>query len=101
MDAGSKEGDDSGAAIVCGHVAKQQMPILRARRDAPAFPEDSGWQFLCNCGEDESESEAQIWSVNEVLQHEPTLKEFIDAPAGIVLTRPSPESPWQVVPANR
>lgn len=47
------------AAMVCVHVARG-APILRAIRDEPLEEADSGWQFLCNSGEDEREAEAQV-----------------------------------------
>jgi hypothetical protein len=78
--------DISGAAIVCSHIAKGQA-ILRAVRSEPLSAEDSGWQFLCDSGEQENENQAQVWSVREVLEHEPSLKPFLVEPSGTVLTR--------------
>ena len=87
---------DHSAAIVCGHVATKQLPILRAVRDAPIVPEDSGWQFLCGSGEDEDPGAAKIWLVCEVLDHEPSLAPFIDYPPGTELTRRNRTSGWEV-----
>ena len=84
------------AAIVCSHVATGRLPILRAVRDAPTMPEDSGWQFLCASGEDEDPSAAKIWLVCEVLDYEPSLALFIECPYGTVLTRDSETSRWEV-----
>ena len=46
------------AAIVCGHIAMKQHPILRAERGPSLSPEDSGWQFLCCAVVQENEDEA-------------------------------------------
>ncbi len=78
--------DITGAAIVCSHVAKGRA-ILRAVKSEPLSEEDSGWQFLCDSGEREDEDQAQVWSVREVLEREPSLKPFLDGPPETVLTR--------------
>ena len=57
--------------------------------------EDSGWQFLCNSGELEKEEDAQVWSINEVINLEPTLKEFLNSKPGVVLIRESVKSSWK------
>lgn len=90
-------GDSSGAAIICGHVAIDGLPILRAIRDEPAEPPDSGWQFLCDCGEDEDVDRGRVWSVNEVIKCEPTLAGLTDLPPGTELARKDRDSPWRVV----
>ncbi|HEY6872130.1 MAG TPA: DUF2185 domain-containing protein [Geobacteraceae bacterium] len=87
--------DISGSAIICSHVVKNNYPILLAIRDVPIESEDSGWQFLCNSGKQEKEDEAQIWSINEVLTVEPTLKEFLNSEPGAVLIRDSIKSRWR------
>lgn len=83
------------AAIVCTHVAVGRYPILRAVRDEPVDPADSGWQFLCNSGKVENEKEAQVWSVSEVLDLEPTLSQFINSPVGTILFRHNEKSQWE------
>ncbi len=85
---------DKRAAIVCAHVAINKHPILRAVRDEPEMPEDSGWQFLCNSNLDEDPDMAKVWLVCEVLEFEPSLSEFIGSPPGTVLTRKSYASEW-------
>jgi hypothetical protein len=91
-----KHGNDSGAAIVCRHVAKLGKPILFSARDEPTTPEDSGWQFLCNSGATEDETAAEVWAVSEVVDHEPTLAEFVESPVGTQLIRDNPDSPWRM-----
>ena len=81
------------AAIVCGHIADSEAPIICAQRDMPEEAADSGWQFLCGA-ESEDWAEARVWSVDEVLQIAPDLAEFIDCPPGTVLTRSGPAGAW-------
>ena len=86
---------DSRVAIVCFHIAKERLPILRAVRTEPLELEDSGWQFLCNSGKEEKEAEAQVWLVSEVLGLEPSLSAFINSPAYTELFRPDKNSKWE------
>ena len=85
------------AAIVCAHVAKSNLPILLAAKDEPTTPEDSGWQFLCNLSESENMEDAQVWSLGEVLELEPSLTVFMDCPAGTEMIRDSQTSAWKSV----
>lgn len=91
----SEKTNDSGAAIICPHVAKLGYPILRADRDEPTMPVDTGWQFLCNSADVEEESEAEVWALSEVLEFEPSLGEFADYPPGTTIIRDSQNSPWR------
>ena len=86
--------EDNRAAIVCSHIAKGGLPVLLAVRTEPSEPEDSGWQFLCNSGKEETESEAQVWLVSEVLDLEPGLAAFINLPVGTRLLRTNLNSKW-------
>jgi hypothetical protein len=96
----SKEGfqhcDLDLAAIVCLHVANKTHRILQAVRAKPLEEADSGWQFLCNSGLEEDLSQAKVFSVREVLELEPTLIDWVDAPGGTRLWRPSVNAQWQV-----
>jgi hypothetical protein len=87
--------DSSGAVIVCSHVAVQKLPILYARRDGPIHDVDSGWQVLCNSGELEDEAQAQVWSIDDVVEYEPTLKPWMSNPAPILIIRKSTKDPWK------
>lgn len=82
------------AAIVCEHVAAGNMPILRVVRDEPQDPADSGWQCLCDCGEDENIERAQVWAVEEVLRREPSLNPHFSLPAGSCVVRRGLEAEW-------
>ncbi len=85
--------DDSGAAVVCSHVAEEGKPILLATRDAPVDPVDSGWQFLCGAAEEDTER-ARVWSIRSVLKEDPSLLPFVEKPPGTMLRRRSTNSPW-------
>ena len=91
-----QETDDSGAAIVCQHVAEKGFPILLAFRDAPIEAVDSGWQFLCGSGKDEDEGKVQVWSLREVTELEPSLTELVDLPPGTSISRVSVGTLWEI-----
>jgi hypothetical protein len=78
-------------------VASGEEPILLAARSASEDPADSGWQFLCASGRDESAERAQVWSLSEVLERNPDLVSWVDSPAGTRLERKTEESPWRRV----
>jgi len=88
---------DTRAAIVCSHIATKHLPILRAIRTEPLEPEDSGWQFLCNSGEEEGDDEAQVWLVSEILGLEPSLSQFVNLPVGTKLSRKDKSSKWDQI----
>lgn len=75
------------ASIVCKHIVRGDEPIPLAQRDEPVEPEDSGWQFLCDSGKEETVNDAKIWLTQEVLDFEPSLKKHILPPIGTVLIR--------------
>lgn len=82
-----------GAVIVCHHVAKLNYPILRAKRDDPIFPEDTGWQFLCD--RHKHETQALVWAVEEIVAHDPSLDEYLDCAPGAEIFRSDKDTPWQ------
>lgn len=87
---------DNFGVVVCSHVAKENLPILFARREEQQDPADSGWQVLCYSGKEERIEDAQIWSVRQVLELEPSLGDFISSDVGTKLTRKDPSSEWTV-----
>jgi hypothetical protein len=87
---------DRRAAIICSHVATEHCSILRAVRDKPTMPEDSGWQFLCDRGKDEISAKSRVWLVCEVLDYDRSLVPFIEYPPGTILTRQDQASEWKV-----
>jgi hypothetical protein len=88
--------DSSGAVLLCHHVAKEGKPILRGRRDEPVSDEDSGWQFRCNAVPSKDIKKAQIWSLQEVLQLDPSLRSIVDLPHGKIVERRSRQESWIV-----
>lgn len=86
---------DRRAAIVCSHVAVGHLPILRAVRDEPMMPADSGWQFLCGIADHDDSDLGKVWAVFEVLDYEPSLAPFIGCPSGTVLTRKLLTGAWE------
>lgn len=86
--------DDSGAAIVCVHVAEEQKPVLRAIRDEPIMAADSGWQFTCGAG-GHDEINGRVWSLAEVLSLDDTLADYVSLPPGTALVRESSRSAWR------
>ncbi len=90
-----------GAVIVCEHVAEMGYPILRGKRDEPDlpdFPEDTGWQFLCN--RHRAETRALVWALKEIVAREPGLDEFLDCPPGSEIVRSEADQPWMVLRDN-
>lgn len=86
---------DNRAAIVCYHVAVQGLPILWAIKDEPVDADDSGWQFLCNSGRDEDQSEAQVWSLSEVCEHTPSVEGLLKSEIVANYFRKDEQSPWK------
>lgn len=95
----SNEGDDlRAAAIVCAHAADGD-PFLIAERGEPEDPDDSGWQFLCGASAEDWQM-ARVWSLQEVVQIEPSLMRFLSFPARTRLVRASPQAAWEIVPVD-
>jgi hypothetical protein len=84
-----------GAVIVCSHVASREYPILLAERSESDDPEDTGWQFVCNAGFEETTETAEVWLLENVLKMEPSLRDYIILPPGTTVIRDNPSSPWQ------
>lgn len=88
--------DYSGAAIVCSHVASGQFPIMIAERSESDDAVDTGWQFVCDAQTHENVEDAIVWSINEVLELEPSLEGLLDQPPGRRLIRRDRFAPWKV-----
>ena len=90
------QGEDIGGsgAIVCKHVARQGSPILFACRDNPVRDVDTGWQFLCG-DENHGSSEAEVWCVAHVLEHDPSVADIIDNPTCRAFIRSDGLAPWR------
>ena len=81
-------------AIVSSQIVAGE-PILRAVRNEPIDAADSGWQFLSESGADESIENAQLWSVIQVVEHDPSLLTFINSPVGTTMSRTDVNSEWK------
>lgn len=89
--------EDNRAAIIS---AKANEPLLSAARDEPSEAVDSGWQFSSHYLGGGFSEDVQIWSVEEVLKREPSLRKFIDLPTGVKLRRESSGDEWHVTRAS-
>lgn len=69
---------DNRTAIVCCHVAKENVQPAFAFRTQPSSESDSGWQ--CLCGRHHTISDAMVVSMDEVLQLCPEFGAFKDEP---------------------
>ena len=87
--------DATGAVIVCSHVASGQCPILYAEKSEPVDEVDLGWQLLCGSGAEERTEDSQVWSVEEALQLEPSLRAYLNEPYGTILVRDNRLSKWR------
>ena len=83
-------------AIICTHISDGKLPILRASRDEPLEPLDSGWQFTCGVSDHDAE-DAALWLVEEVVQLDPSIRAIIDSAPGIAFERASLGAAWQSV----
>jgi hypothetical protein len=79
---------------VCPFIAAKKRVIVYAYKDEPTEPADSGWQFLSN--EQVSPDDLKVWSLNEVLDYEPSLRPFMDVPIGTKLWRESASDSWMI-----
>ena len=79
---------------MCEHVAEQQRPILKGRRDLSPSPGHSGWRFECNAVAPEPTTEVRIWSVKKLITVDPTICYIIDSPCGTTVERDNIEGEW-------
>lgn len=78
--------DETGAALVCQHIAGGSEPIRLAFRIEPVEAADSGWQFFCGVFTDEDPGAARVWSLGDVLELDPGLAEYLSSPPGTELS---------------
>jgi len=82
-------------AIISRSISLDGGVICFAERSEPLEEADSGWYFAGHENEALDSSGAQIWSISEVLECEPTLSVFINMPAGTRLIRSSKNDKWE------
>lgn len=89
--------------IICRHVTRRELPILRVVRDDPDpdDPQDSGWQILCGGGGHDSPDAAESWHVGDVVRLDPTTRDVLRAPPRSVRIRMRPDRPWEADPYRR
>jgi hypothetical protein len=83
------------AVIVCQHNVQDGVQICRGSRSEQIVPEDSGWQFCCGKCNAEDESKASVWSVNELLDFDSSLKSWINSDIGTTIIKHPGETNWQ------
>lgn len=80
------------AALICTHVLRMESPILFVFHTEPAFPEDSGWQFLC--GQEHEVSDGKFCTVEEVVAMEPSVKPYLSIEHDCKIYRLSERDHW-------
>lgn len=86
-------GLESLTAVLCQHVFSGDLPILYAKRYRPANLTESGWQFSCNSGRNETKGEVCL--LKDVLLLEPTLAAILHSPSGTIFYRRRAGGQWQ------
>lgn len=84
------------AAVVCREIANGTRRIEYCERADPEDPADSGWQFTCGMDHGDDLGGAQIWSIGEVVEKEPSLKHLITKPVGTIIFRDDVHQRWQL-----
>ena len=74
-----------------------QSPLLYAERNQPVDEMDSGWQFSSLETGGGDPAEAQVWTLEEVLQIEPALRSFVGMQPGTVVARSSTSVHWEII----
>jgi hypothetical protein len=65
-------------------------------RDEPVDASDSGWQFVCHAASEEDPEAASVWAINEVIEMEPSIKDYLELPPGTILVRADEHSDWTI-----
>jgi hypothetical protein len=85
------------AAILCEHISYPDRPILRATRDVPVEPEDSGWQFLCGV-ENHDKSNGVVWLLEELAGLDSSLRSILDSEPEASFERSTADGAWRAIP---
>lgn len=85
-------------AVLCQHVFSGTLPILYAIRYPPTNLTESGWQFSCNSGRNETKGEVCL--LKNVLLLEPALAEILDSPPDTIFYRMSAGGEWESLDFN-
>jgi hypothetical protein len=84
------------ACIVSANVALRKEPIRMAERSDPVDEADSGWQFWSGQMDPLESKGAQIWSIEEVLELEPSLVNHLDLPTNTRLEHDIHTGRWEL-----
>ena len=77
------------ATLSLRQIFQEGNPILFVSHDE----DDHGWQFLT--GEKQSETDAYLVALEEVVELDPTVLEVADLEPGWIATRQSVSEPWK------
>lgn len=77
------------AVITLKRIVKGRAPVLYVVRD-----DEGGWQFLD--GDDCTEDDAAIVGLDEIIAHDPTLRELAALPPGFYAARETLDAPWHI-----
>jgi hypothetical protein len=74
-----------GGCLATDRIAVDGVRVNYMRREKPAHPQDSGWRFFA--GDESPEYMAvnahhDVYSVNTIVNHDPDVFPFLDAPVG-------------------
>lgn len=76
--------------FVCQHVHQQQAPVLCVLRDA-----EGDWQFLCGDEDADSQSDAHLVAVGELLARDASLNMAVELDINEGIDRADKYSPWE------
>lgn len=81
--------EETKPTFVCSHVLNKEKPILYASHDS-----DGDWQFLCG-GDDHTEADANIISLKQVVELDPTVNDLYEMPKNVGAERKSIKDKWK------
>lgn len=90
------EGIMKKGAVLSKSVAQGKKPILFAERSEAVDDSDSGWQFLAGQGEFLTPQDAQIWAIDEVIEHDPSIAKYVNMPFGTKLVKGPDQQNWHI-----
>ena len=85
-----------GGCIATDRITVDGAKVGYMYREAPSYPDDSGWAFFAG---DESQeyvdepSNSEVYDVNTIANYDPDIIRFLDAPVGSRFARFTPGGP--------
>ena len=80
--------------VIVSGLTKRIEPLLHGRRDEALEETDSGWQFSGLVDSAGEIADAEVWSVDELINYDASIAGILDAPVGAVARRSSSAEPW-------